>query len=192
MSIIKCLNRNWLTLITISLILNSCNSQKIVSTQENKKKQCVLGEMDLTEFKISSSRSYIANSEFKNDFESTNKYDVLEYSGKSGDNDYQINRWYYKSDNVFVHVIITNEVKSISEMHVKENEIRILFENLQKKSYLKVCGNCFDCGFGLLMVKNKETFFKYYYEGNFYKDLTNTDQVKIIRAINILTFLNNL
>lgn len=189
MIIIKHLNKNWFFLIGLSLFFNSCCSQNIVTRQENI--NCVLHEMDLTEFKISSSNSYIANNEFENYFQSTFKYDVLKYSGKSGEIDYNVDRWYYKEKDTFVHIKIASGVKSVREIYLKESEVSVLFQKLQSQSYFKVCKNCFGCENGILLLKNDEIFFKYHFDGVFNNGLSDVEKERIIKAIEVLNFFSN-
>lgn len=184
----KVTSSNWFYIISLSLAINSCVSpSKIVQASNN----CKLIDIDITEYKLSSIKNEVANSEIENFFESNYKYDVLNYEGQSGESDYSIERWYYKSSDVFVHVKIVNEEKSITEINIVENDLKNLFKKLESQSYTKYCDGCYGCDIGLLLIKNKEFFFKYHYVGNFHKDLNQTEKNKIINSIDILNFLKN-
>jgi len=189
MTIINHLNRSLFKFLIISFFIISCNSQRVAFVQE--KENCLLIEADLTEFKISSNNSELANSEFKNFFESVNKYDVLRYSGKGGEVDYRIDRWYYKTENIFFHIRILNGIKTSTEIHLKESDIELLFEKLDSKSYSKVCSDCYDCANGIFMAKNEEKFFKYNYDGVFNSGLGDAEKERIIKAIDVLNFFSN-
>lgn len=188
MTIIKHLSRNWLKILVLSLLFNSCNSKKSIAIQKDSR--CIIREMELTEFKISAKDSNVANLEFENFFNSINKYDILMYAGKGGELDYKIHRWILKSKNLFDHISITNGQKSVTEISINESDIKSLINKLQSNSYFKICGNCFDCENGLLLIKSDELFFKYHYDGLLYKDLNDVEKNKIIQAIDVLNFLN--
>ena len=189
MTIIKKITRNnWFCIICLSLIVNSCGSTNNVAEESN---NCVLLDVDISEYKLSSIKNKLANNEIENYFESNYKYDILDYVGKSGESDYSIERWFYKSSNVFVHIKIINEKKSITEIKIIENDIKFLFEKLESQSYTKYCGGCYGCDIGLLLIKNKDIFFKYHYNGIFHKDLNQTEKNKIINSIEILNFFKN-
>ena len=186
MIIIKDRNSIFFLIFFISLIFVACSSKKI---KESVVKTCQIREFELENFKISDDSSITINLEFEDYFNSKNKYDVLNYSSKSGENLNEINRWYYKNDDTWIHVNIKNGVKSIKEIRLKESDIFSLFQSLQSKSYIKVCGNCFDCTSGLLMIKSEKALFKYYYDGLFYKDSDVNDREKITQIVKIYDFL---
>ena len=189
MTIIKQISKfNWLCMIFLSLTINSCSSPVNIVKQSS---NCMLISMDISEFKLSHINTEVANSEMKNFFESNYKYDVIYYKGRSGESDYVINRWYYKSSDVFVHIEIVNEKKSITEINIMENDLKILFQKLESQSYNKDCGGCYGCANGLLLIRNKELFFKYHYVGSFHEDLNQTEKDKIISSIDILNFLKS-
>lgn len=148
-------------------------------------------EMELNKFDLSSENNQIANAEIENFFESYQKYDILNYSGKSGETDYTINRWYFKSEGIFVHLKIINEKKYFSEIHVKENEIKYLFEKLSSESFFKVCENCYGCRNGILLIRSESIFFKYHYNGNLNLDSNATDTNKVITAIELFNYFDN-
>lgn len=189
MTIIKKItSNNWFYIVSLSLAINSCVSpSKIVQASNN----CKLIDIDITEYKLSAINSEIANSEIQNFFESNYKYDVLNYEGQSGESDYSIERWYYKSSDVLVHIKIINEKKSINEINIIENDLKILFEKLESQSFNKDCGGCYGCSHGLLLIKNKDFFFKYHYVGDFHEDLNQIEKNKIINSIEILNFFKN-
>jgi hypothetical protein len=180
---------NWIYILSLSLILSSCKNLK--NTDNQGSSAIKLYEMDFSEYNLSSSKNNIANNEIKNYFESTYKYDVLYYSGKSGDSDYSLDRWFSKSNDVFVHLKIVNEKESINEIKVTENDIKFLFDKLDSKSYMGDCNGCYGSYFGLLLIKNENKFFKYNHYGVFYNDLQQSEKEKIIHAIEIFNFFKS-
>ncbi|MXN90755.1 hypothetical protein GR160_05905 [Flavobacterium sp. Sd200] len=145
-------------------------------------KQCKLTEAEFSVMEIFPNNTLVKS--ILSDFE-VNKdlHQIIYLFGKSGTGDFTVYKWDEFKNNGYRFTELSNKSRP---KNIIVNDVFFAPQIARNKSYIKDCGNCYDCYYNLILIKAENKVFKYYYVGEMYGGLNSEDKNKIYEECDLI------
>ena len=151
--------------------------------------QCKLIENEIDIKNLSSNETDIVNLELINYYNSNSIFDVLYFTVSEGSNFGQLERWYINEKNICSHIIISNNIKKENHIIFNEEDKNIALINVEKKSFIQLCDNCYDCKNSILMIKKNDIIFKLSTNNQFLEVINEKTDERLYKYLKLIKYL---